>query len=156
MNDALVEWITTIGEKAAHKFARFAFLVLAILFFISTLITGIWLLLVVMVLCIILCVIMWYRAYLEYSFILVGDDMRIAVVYNLKRRKLKIEFSLNNVERMVHRVEDYDNPTFLCDPGSEGDKYSLVYHDKDERNTIILEDPDPEFLKIMQRRRILV
>ncbi len=155
MQEAPVEWITTIGESVAHKVAKYLFLALAIvmLFFAFAYLSI--LPLFVMVVLIILFIVFIAYAYVEYAFTLVDDDMRIAVVYNRSRRKLKWEFTLGQVERMVPRVDDYSNPKFLCPRNGEPGQYTIIIHEGEERTSLVIEPPE-EFVAIMRRRRILL
>ncbi len=154
MQEAPLEWITTIGESAAHKVAKYLFLVLAIVMLFFTFAFMTILPLFVMAVLIILFIVFIAYAYVEYAFTLVDDDMRIAVVYNRSRRKLKWEFTLGQVERMVRRVDDYSNPIFLCPRYGEEEQYTIIIHEGEERISLVIEPP-AEFVKIMRRRRIL-
>ncbi len=154
MQEAPLEWITTIGESVAHKVAKYLFLVLAIVMLIFAFAFMTIIPLFVMVVLIILFIVFVAYAYVEYAFTLIDDDMRIAVVYNRSRRKLKWEFTLGQVERMVRRIDDYSDPKFLCSPRSDQELYTIIIHEGEERISLVIEPPE-EFLTIMRRRRIL-
>ncbi len=81
--------------------------------------------------------------------------MQISVIYNHNRRKKMMEFSLGEVERMVHRVENYGGGTqYLCRPNDDEDKYTLVVHQKDLRKSLIIEPPQ-EFVDFMEMKHLV-
>ncbi len=155
MKEDYVEWFTTIGESIAHKIAKYLFLILGIVTLLYAFLFMQLLPLIFTASLIVLFVVFYLFGFVEYSFILVDEDMRIAVVYNKNRRKLKYQFSLNQVERMVPRIEDYSDPKYLCNPRDGEEQYTMVIHEQDERISLVIEAPE-EFLDIMRRRRVLM
>ncbi len=155
MNEKPIEWFTTVGENIIHRIFKFFFLIAAAISFIVTFMVASLLPLIPLALFAVLFLVFYLYGFVEYSFILVGDDMRVSTVYNNNRRKLKLEFTLNQVERIEQGISPYAiEPVWLCAKNGPEEKYTMLLHMKDERKTLIFE-ADPEFLEVMKRRRLL-
>ncbi len=154
MNDISIEWFTPVGESTGHKVVKFLFLILAIAMLV---VTVAYLSLIPLIIAgglFALFIIFYLYGYVEYSFILIDDDLRIAIVYNRNRRRLKWQFSLSKVDRMVNRIEEHLEPTYLCRPDDGQEHYTMVVNLTEERTAFVMEAPE-EFLNVMRRRRLL-
>ncbi len=154
MNEKPIEWFTTLGESVPHGIVRWLCLVFALLSAVFAFLMLQVMLLIPAGIFIVLFVVLHFFRYVEYAFIVVGDDMRISTVYNKNRRRKKMEFSLSHVERMRQGVVPDGKAVYLCKRRSKNTLYTLTLHQDGERTALVLE-PDPAFLDLMKRRRLL-
>lgn len=152
MNEKPLEWLIDCGESTGHKIGKIASLTAAILCMFFSMVAG-WLALIGMVLFGVIFAMMQRKAYVEYEFFHFDGDIRVAAIYNRARRKNKMSFTVSDVEYMVKKIEKQEVTKYFCNPAQDmGNIYTMVLN-KDGKRTAIVMEADPEFVKIMERKR---
>ncbi len=154
MNEKPIEWFTTLGEGILHRIAFWVCLVAMIVAFFFAFLTLAALLLIPAGVFTVLFLLLFFFRYKEYAFVLIGDDMRVSTVYNKNRRRKKMEFSLSQVERMERGVSSYGKMVYLCRRRHKENLYTVIVHQGQDRTALVME-PDPEFVELMKRKRLL-
>ena len=153
MNEKPLEWLIDCGESTGHKIGRIASLIAAIIMFMLFSMSGNLIALVGLIIFGVIFALMQRKAYVEYEFFHYDGDIRVAAIYNRARRKNKMSFTVSDVEYMVKKVEKQEVTKYFCNLNNDmGNIYTMVLNKEGKRTAIVME-ADPEFVKIMERKR---
>lgn len=152
VNEKPLEWLIDCEESTGHKIGRVASLIMAIVLFLFFSMSGQLFALIGLVIFAVIFILLQRKAYVEYEFFHFDGDIRISAIYNRARRKNKMKFTVSDVEYMVKKIEKQEVTKYFCIPDDMGNIYTMVLNQDGKRTAVVME-ADPEFVKIMERKR---
>ena len=156
--DGYVECLVQARPNTLAKLGKYVLIALTVLFFLGTLLTGIWILFILAIVAGIGAYFTGMYTDVEYEYLYLDKEITVDKVYNRARRKRMGVYSLDKVE-VFAPIKSYHLDNFGKRQGKQVD-YSIGYEDKPdlryimyyEGGGVFLFSPSPEIVKAMKNQ----
>ena len=147
-----LEWMVDCGESTGHKVGRVASLAAAMVLFLFFLLSFQTFAIIGAVIFGILFAWMQSHANVEYEYCYFDGDVDVAAIYNRSSRKKKMNFTINDIEYIVKKIEKQEVTKYFCNRANLGSIYTIVMN-KNGKRTAIVTELVPEFVKVLQMKQ---